>query len=331
MYIFNPDFLTYPTKPINMIRFAPGVCLFLLTITYSMNATAQTPIPLYGTQPIPNSKPTPNEESSSVEGGILRIEKVSRPTLTIYMPPSGTSALARPTATGRTAIVICPGGGYHILAAAHEGSDFAKRFADSGLVAIVLHYRIPDDSTMVDKTIGPLQDAQRAIQYVREHADSLGVDPHKVGIMGFSAGGHLASTEGTHYQHSYIPNPHHTSLRPDFMILGYPVISFNDSTGHRGSRDQLIGVNPPKDSILKYSNELQVTRHTPPTFLVHAKDDKTVPVVNSIDFAAALKAHHVPSELYLYEQGGHGFGMHNPSSTVDWFPLALAFIHEQGF
>ncbi len=303
-----------------------------------MSTQAQTPIPLYGNQPIPNSKPTPNEETSSVDGGILRIQKVSRPTLNIYMPAgvptSAASGIPNSTASGkkgRTAIVICPGGGYWVLAAAHEGSDVAQRFADSGIVAIVLHYRLPDDSTMVDKTIGPLQDAQRAIQYVRENAASLGVDPHKIGIMGFSAGGHVASTAGTHYQHSYIDNPKHTSLRPDFMILGYPVISFSDSIGHRGCRDQLLGVNPPADSIIKYSNELQVTDHTPPSFLVHAKDDKTVNVDNSINFALALKAHHVAEEVYLYEQGGHGFGLHNPTSNVDWLALAITFIHKQGF
>jgi acetyl esterase/lipase len=288
-----------------------------------MRIQAQTPIPLYGSQPIPNSKPTPNEETSSVDGGILRIQKVSRPTLTIFAPKG--------KAHNRTAVIVCPGGGYVVLAAAHEGSDVARRFADSGIVAIVLHYRLPDDSTMIDKTIGPLQDAQRALQYVRENASSLGIDPHKIGIMGFSAGGHVASTAGTHYGHNYIANAKHTSLRPDFMILGYPVISFSDSIGHRGCRDQLLGVNPPADSIIKYSNELQVTDHTPPTFLVHAKDDKTVNVDNSINFAAALKAHHVPGEVYLYEAGGHGFGLHNPTSSVDWLALAISFMHKQGF
>src|SRR5206468_6802609 len=141
------------------------------------------------------------------------------------------------------------------------------------------------------------------------------------GIMGFSAGGHLASTAGTHFQHAYIDNPNQTSLRPDFMILVYPVISFTDSIGHIGSRDQLLGKNPTPEKIREYSNELQVTPQTPPTFLVHAKSDDVVNVKNSIQFADALKKNGVPVEVYLYEQGGHGFGMNNKTSSVRWMDL----------
>ncbi|TDW96100.1 acetyl esterase/lipase [Dinghuibacter silviterrae] len=287
-----------------------------------MYSHAQTVVPLYP-DGIPNAKTAPDQEQTDPKAGHLRILHVSHPTLTIYRPATGKG-------TG-TAIVICPGGGYVALAAAHEGSEVAQRLADSGMVALVLKYRLPDDAIMTDKTIGPLQDAQRAIQYVREHAGELGIDPHKVGIMGFSAGGHLASTAGTHFDHSYIANPGHISLRPDFMVLGYPVISFSDSTGHRGSRDNLLGPNPAADSIRKYSNELQVTRHTPPTFLVHAKDDNVVPVANTVDFAAALQAHHVPVEVYYYDRGGHGFGLHNPTSEVDWLAIALQWLHGRGF
>jgi acetyl esterase/lipase len=287
-----------------------------------MSSRAQTIVPLYP-GPVPNSKPSANVEKSDTEDGILRISHVTQPTLSIYVPHGGTS--------GRTAVVICPGGGYAILAAGHEGSQVAQRLADTGIVAVVLKYRLPDDAIMVDKTIGPLQDAQRAIQYVREHAADLGVDPHKIGIMGFSAGGHLASTAGTHFEHAYIDNPRHTSLRPDFMILGYPVISFTDSIGHIGSRDNLLGKNPPADSILKYSNEQQVTDKTPPAFLVHAKDDDVVPVANSLDFAKALRRHHVPAEVYLYEHGGHGFGLRNPTSDVDWLRLSITWLRRSGF
>ena len=282
-----------------------------------MHLSAQTIVPLYPGD-APNSKPYPDYEQIADR----RYTHVSRPTLTIYLPKG------KPTGT---AIVVCPGGGYSALAMGHEGIDVAARLADSGIVAVVLKYRLPNDSTMVDKTIGPLQDAQRAIQYVREHAKQWGVDPHRVGIMGFSAGGHLASTAGTHYDQSYIANPHHIKLRPDFMVLGYPVISFSDSIGHRGSRDHLLGTNPPADSILKYSNELQVTSKTPPAFLVHAKDDKTVEVSNTIHFVEAMRAHDVPVEAYYYENGGHGFGMHNATSDVDWLALALRWLHGQGF
>ena len=294
----------------------------LLLSLFLMSTHAQTVVPLYPGG-IPNSKPGPDNEKLDTAGGWPRISHVSRPTLTIYPPAPG-------KATG-TAVVICPGGGYAVVAISHEGREVAQRLADSGVLAVVLKYRLPDDAIMVDKTIGPLQDAQRAIQYVRENAAALGVNPHRVGIMGFSAGGHLASTEGTHFQHAYIPNPGHISLRPDFMVLGYPVISFSDSIGHIGSRDNLLGRNPPADSIVKYSNELQVTAHTPPTFLMQAKDDPVVKVANSLDFAAALRAHHVATEVYLYEHGGHGFGLHNRTSSVDWLALAIQWMHLQGF
>jgi acetyl esterase/lipase len=295
------------------------------TVFAHMNASAQTVVPLYsGT--IPNSKASSEKEMDVTTDGILRISHITQPTLTIFTPK-----LDNGPKSGRSAVIVCPGGGYWIVAAGHEGSEVAQRLADSGFVALVLKYRLPDDSIMVDKSIGPLQDAQRAIQYVRENANRLGVDPHRIGIMGFSAGGHLASTAGTHFDHAYIANPKHISLRPDFMVLGYPVISFTDSIGHTGSRDNLLGKNPPGDSIVKYSNELQVTARTPPTFLVHAKDDATVKVANTLDFAAALRAHGVPVGVYLFEQGGHGFGLHNPSSSVDWLAIAVQWLHAHGF
>jgi acetyl esterase/lipase len=171
---------------------------------------------------------------------------------------------------------------------------------------------------MINKEIGPLQDAQRAILLVRQRAGEWGVDPGHIGIMGFSAGGHLASTAGTHFDRAVIDNPAHISLRPDFMILLYPVISFADSTGHRGSRDNLIGKHPSPDKIREYSNEWQVTEGTPPAFLVQAEDDRTVPVVNSLYFYEALQRKGVPAELHIYPKGGHGFGLHNPTTKDQW-------------
>ena len=185
-------------------------------------------------------------------------------------------------------MVICPGGGYWVTSIVKEGFAVAREFNKWGVAAFVLKYRIPNDSSMIDKKIGPLQDAQRAIQLVRMHAKEWNVDANKVGIMGFSAGGHLASTAATHFNHSYIENTNNINLRPDFSIFIYPVISFQDSIGHIGSRDQLIGKNPPKPLLDSFSNELQVTAQTPPTFLVHATDDDVVPVMNSIVFYEAL-------------------------------------------
>jgi acetyl esterase/lipase len=292
--------------------------LILLSIFY-FTTVAQTVIPLYEGA-IPNSKPGPDEEKSEInKDSILIISKISRPTLTIYTPQHGKGS--------GTGVIICPGGGYWVEAAGHEGADVARRFTEMGVTAFVLKYRIPNDQTMENKEIGPLQDAQRAIQLVRLHAKEWGLDPQRIGIMGFSAGGHLASTAGTHFQKAYIPNPKAINLRPDFMILVYPVISFTDSIGHTGSRDQLLGKNPSREKIREYSNEFQVTEKTPPTFLVHAKDDP-VKVENSIHFAEALKKHGVPVEMYLYEHGGHGYGMYNKTSTVRWMDLVEAWLRK---
>lgn len=292
--------------------------LLVLFLFPTLMASAQQELPLYGSQPIPNSKPVPDRQTIDSSGNPLRYSYslVSRPTLTVYTPAEG-------TANG-TAVVVCPGGGYVHLAMTHEGTDVCKWLNSLGITAFLLKYRLPSDETMVDKTIGPLQDAQRAIQVVREHAKEWGVNPGAVGIMGFSAGGHLASTAGTHFNHQVIDNPEGVSLRPDFMVLLYPVISFSDSIGHRGSRDNLLGKHPDPAQVQLYSNELQVTDQTPPTFLVHAEDDKTVMVVNSLYFYEALVKHHVPAEMHIYPKGGHGFGMHNATTGGDQWPDRLA-------
>ncbi|WP_431211619.1 alpha/beta hydrolase [Puia sp. P3] len=208
----------------------------------------------------------------------------------------------------------------------HEGLEIAHMLNEAGIAAFVLKYRLPSDETMADKTIGPLQDAQRAIQLVRQQAKEWGVDTARVGIMGFSAGGHLASTAGTHFEKAVIPNDGHVSLRPDFMVLLYPVISFSDSIGHRGSRDALIGENPSSSLITEYSNELQVGPLTPPAFLVHSEDDKTVPVANSIHFYESLLHNKVPAELHLYPGGGHGYGLHNPTTKDQWSERLLNWL-----
>src|SRR5580765_505421 len=265
----------------------PVFIALLMSCSFS---SMQTPkiLPLYSGE-IPNARPSPDHEYSRYEqGNVLIVSRVSRPTLTLYLPP-------KEKATG-AAVVICPGGGYINLAMGYEGEDVALRFNQSGIAAFVLKYRIPDDSTMYHKEFGPLQDAQRAIQIVRSHAREWGIDSGKIGIMGFSAGGHLASTAGTHFQKDYIPNPDHISLRPDFMILIYPVISFESPIAHKGSSNNLIGPNPSPEKIKEFSNEEQVTDGTPPVFLVHAKDDDAVPYENSTWFADACKMHRVPSE-----------------------------------
>lgn len=285
--------------------------LIFLISTLIMNlAQGQETIPLYPDK-IPNSKPTQNKEKREVrENGTEIISDISIPSLALYIPAKASSSL--------TAVIICPGGGYHVNAMKHEGTDVAKKFNEWGIAAFVLKYRIPHDETMVNKEIGPLQDAQQAIQFVREHAAKWNIDPNRIGIMGFSAGGHLAATAATHFKKSVIANPKNTSLRPDFLILGYPVISFTDSIGHIGSRDNLLGKSPSPEKILEYSNEYQVTPETPVTFLVHAGDDKGVLPANSMAFYQSLLKYNVPSELHIYEKGGHGFGLNNATTDDQW-------------
>jgi acetyl esterase/lipase len=244
---------------------------------------------------IPNSRITGIKETAA--SGMIR--GVTTPTLEIYLPEKG-------KATG-AAVVICPGGGYSVIVFQGEGVSTAKQFARNGIAAFVLKYRLPDDSTMLDKKIGPLQDAQQAIKMVRENATRWEVDPNKIGIMGFSAGGHLASTEATHFKESLIDNSNNTNLRPDFQILAYPVISMQDQLTHRDSRRQLLGNNPSKEIIDKFSNEMQVDETTPPAYITQATDDKTVDVDNSIDYFETLRHHNVSVEMHIYPKGGHGF------------------------
>jgi acetyl esterase/lipase len=298
------------------------IALILLLHIAPLLLMSQTVIPLYKDS-IPNSKPSKNEEKSEQSNGILIISKISIPTLSIYLP-------SKQKATG-TAVVICPGGGYSIVAAGHEGADIAKTFTDMGVAAFVVKYRIPNIETMIDPEIGPLQDAQQAIKIVREGAKQWNVNPDKVGIMGFSAGGHLASTAGTHFSKSVISNPNNTSLRPDFMLLIYPVISFADSIRHLGSRDNLIGKNPSAQKIIEYSNELQVNSDTPPTFLVHASDDDAVKPQNSIVFYQALLKNHVAAEMHLYETGGHGFGLNLKNKNEHWMERCKNWMQNHGW
>lgn len=284
---------------------------------------SQEVLPLYR-ENIPNSKPAKDQEVTTTrDAKHISISKISIPTLTVF--------LASPQTTNGTAIIICPGGGYVNNAAGHEGIEVAKTMNEMGISAFVLKYRIPNDSTMVNKEIGPLQDAQRAIQIVRQRAKEWHIDPERVGIMGFSAGGHLASTAGTHFLKAVIDNKNNINLRPDFLVLLYPVISFSDSLAHIGSRNQLIGKNPAAEKINEYSNELQVTTQTPPAFLVHAGDDKTVKVQNSIDFYLALQKNKIPAEMHIYPKGGHGFGMDNATTADKWMERLKNWLDMNGW
>jgi acetyl esterase/lipase len=258
---------------------------------------AQETVPLYAGA-IPNAKLTAAKEDSADKTGPL-IRKVIVPTLEIYLPQKEKASGA--------AVIICPGGSYKVIVYQGEGIATAKEFAKNGVAAFVLRYRLPDDSLETNKSIAPLQDAQQAIKTVRENAAKWGVDPNKIGIAGFSAGGHLASTAATHFQHALIENKLNTSLRPDFLIVVYPVISMQDSLTHADSRRNLLGNQPSKEVIDNFSNELQVTEQTPPAYITHAGDDKLVTVDNSLNFYNALRRHNVPAAMHIYPSGGHGF------------------------
>ena len=286
-----------------------------------MATFSQTVIPLYQSE-IPNSKPSKNEETTEVrKDGVKIIGKIPVPDLTMFFPP-------KDKANG-TAIIICPGGGYQINAASHEGTDVAKKFNEMGIAAFVLKYRIPDDRTMVSKEIGPLQDAQQAISIVRKHAAEWGIQ--RIGIMGFSAGGHLAASAATHYNQPVLPDTQNENLRPDFQILIYPVISFQDNLTHMGSRNNLIGENPTQKKKDEYSNELKVTAQTPPAFIVHASDDGGVKPQNSIAYYLALLQNKVPAELHIYQNGGHGFGMYLPKSKDLWMERCENWMAANGW
>lgn len=287
-----------------------------------MNKIVAQDIPLYPDK-IPNSRIAPNEEKSEQHDGHISISKISVPTIRHYPAPENIASGA--------AVIIFPGGSYRSNSISHEGYDVAKRLNEIGITAFVVKYRIPNDATMLNKEIGPLQDAQQALKMVRENARTYKINPLQVGVLGFSAGGHLASTAGTHFKQSKIENEKNTNLRPDFMILIYPVISFQNDIGHRGSRDQLIGKQPTQEKINLYSNELQVTKETPPTFLVHGSDDSVVLVANSLRFYENLIKHKVPAELHIYQQGEHGFGLYNKRTKDEWFQRCKNWMGANGW
>lgn len=266
-----------------------------------------------------NAKPTPLTyiETTSKDNHIAR---VSKPALIPFFPEKG-------KANG-TAVIICPGGGYGILASGHEGYDVAREFNKIGVTAFVLKYRLPNDLIMVDKSIGPLQDAQSGIMIVRQRAAEWGINPNKIGILGFSAGGHLASTAGTHFNKPVIENKG-ISVRPDFMVLAYPVITFGDFA-HRGSQEALLGKGASKEQIALYSNELQVAADTPPTFIMHATDDGGVSVKNALLMYDALIKNKVKAEMHLFQNGGHGFGLINKTSKELWFNWCASWMKANG-
>ncbi len=250
-----------------------------------------------------------------------RVRNVSEAEMYVYLPKKDINTGA--------AVVICPGGGYMIEAMDHEGYDMAEWLTTQGVAGIVLKYRLPYGHCEI-----PLEDAQRAIRIVRQKVAEWGINSQKIGIAGSSAGGHLASTAGTRFD---LGKPDSTdpiekfSCRPDFMLLLYPVITFEEEFGHMGSRTNLIGAGNKWELVEKYSNEKQVTAQTPPTFLILADDDGGVPPRNSIEFYMALKKYKIPAEMHIFSKGGHGFGMNKKDLPVDQWPNLFAqWMKSQG-
>jgi acetyl esterase/lipase len=292
-----------------MKNFITNKLLLITILFFGVTGFAQaqnTEIPLWSAA-IPGSINSETyKEVPVLENGIVNgVSKVTTPTLTVFVPekPNG------------SAIVICPGGGYAYLAINKEGFKVAKWLNTLGITAFVLKNRLPSDEIMKDKSIGPLQDAQEAIRYVRRNAEKWAINTQKVGVIGFSAGGHLAATLSTHYKDVVYKVTDNISARPDFSLLIYPVISMDEKITHKGSRNNLLGTTPSETTVEKYSNEKQIDGATPPAILIHAIDDKTVPVENSINYFLALKKNSVPAEIHLYQNGKHGFGLGNKGTT----------------
>jgi acetyl esterase/lipase len=278
-----------------------NLLIIILMLNLSLNAQEYR-IPLY-TGVIPNSKNTGGIEKTEFSD-ITLVSNVQIPDIAVYLP-------SKRFATGQ-AVVICPGGGYWVLAYDLEGTDIARYLNSIGVAAIVLKYRLPTYGNCIEPHKAPLMDARRAMRLVRQNAAKWNINPSEIGIMGFSAGGHLASTLGTHFDYgnkTAEDSVEKVSCRPDYMILMYPVISFIDSCTHVGSREALIGKDPDPSLAKYFSNELQVKADTPPAFLVHADNDKGVPVENSLLMYKALRARNISAELHILSEGDHGFGL----------------------
>lgn len=297
-----------------------------LIVLVTMKISAQHAIlPLWPNK-IPDQKETDEKEDATFnDDGILWITNVQEPTIEVYLP-------TKKTATGQ-AVLIFPGGGYYGLAYDWEGTDIAKAFNAKGIAGIVVKYRLPwSKSITSNKNIVPLQDAQRAIRMVRKKASEWNISPNKIGIMGFSAGGHLASTLGTHYNEKVYDRQDDIddlSARPDFMALVYPVITLGAVSTHSGSRKSLVGENPTQAQIDYLSNEKHVDKNTPTTFLVHAADDDGVSVENSILFFRALREQGVSAAMHIYPKGGHGFSLALQDPVLrNWINLFFEWVEQ---
>ncbi|MDB5133998.1 MAG: alpha/beta hydrolase [Mucilaginibacter sp.] len=274
--------------------------LFCAIALFSLSSLlkAQEQIPLYHTTDFPFSK-----------------TDVTVPTLTVFKPQGN---------PGGTAVIVCSGGSYGRRANEEEGTPVCQKLVEAGITAFLLDYRLPNGHDSI-----PFADVQAAVRLLRENAAVYHIRKDRIGIMGFSAGGHLASTITTHFNEHFDNSDSPVSVRPDFSVLVYPVISMTDELTHTGSRYNLLGKTPSDEEKEHFSNELQVTDQTPPVFIVHAVDDGVVKVANTLYFAAALRQHRVSVEMFIYAKGGHGFGVDNRTVQVQWVEPCIKWIKDQ--
>ncbi|MDP4210546.1 MAG: alpha/beta hydrolase [Bacteroidota bacterium] len=307
------------------MNFKKNVLVLAGIIMIAASVFSQTQVIDIWNGKVPGSIPNPNYKQIVDSAYWIKIRFVTKPTIQVYPAPADKN-------TG-TAVVVCPGGGYYGISFINEGTEVAKWLNQLGITAVVLHYRLPDDAIMKNKSIAPLQDGQEAMRIVRRNAKKWGIDPHKIGIMGFSAGGHIASTISTHFDEKVDELKDSTSARPDFSLLIYPVVSMDSAITHRGSRESLLGKNPTPEMVNHFSNALQVTAKTPPAFMIHSMDDGTVPVENSIEYALAMKKCKIPCELHIYERGGHGYGLGKwkVGTESTWTEACEKWLQVKGF
>ena len=280
-------------------------------------------IPLWEGQ-IPGEIIVNREENEVYKDNELQsTSDVTVPTISIFTPTD--------VKANGTSVIIFPGGGYSHLSMNKEGKKVAKWLNSFGITAYLLKYRMPSDLTMRDKTIGPLQDAQEAVRMVRRNAKKWNLDSNKIGVIGFSAGGHLAATLSTNFSEITYESLDNTSPRPDFTILIYPVISMKNEIANKGSKEKLLGLNPSGELIKKFSSDLNVNSTTPNTFIAHATDDQSVLVENSINYYLALKNNKIQCELHLYEKGGHGFGLGVLDTSKNWTQDCENWMKSNGY
>lgn len=291
--------------------------ILLMSIAFSLNVFSQSQASIVqlmkGDSPedytIFKETPRPNND--------IHVSGVKVPAMELYIPEGGKKNMA--------CVLICPGGGYRILSFIKEGRLLAAEFNKIGIAAAVLRYRLPAETEVKSEPWMPLVDAQLGLQYLNQNAGSLGLNKQKIGIMGFSAGGHLAASASTLFRFPQQNGMIINEIRPDFSILVYPVITMNNDFTHQGSKNNLLGANPLEKDVKLFTLEKQVTKNTPPTFLIHAKDDTVVPIENSRRYRDACVENNVNAVLYELNAGGHGFGLGRPESGK-WFQFLSEWL-----